>query len=92
MQCGCSGDKHKRGNYGKLKVWYIPIGIANIFLLHELEKYNWITYNSWLGYYVVHTPNRDVRFYKDEQGLPFIDLEESNQGVAVMLLQKGVKL
>jgi hypothetical protein len=83
---------NKRGNYRKLKVWYVPNGIANIFSMHQLEKYYRITYDSWLGYYVVHTPKGEVRFYKDKQGLPFIDLEESNQGVAVMLLQKGVKL
>jgi hypothetical protein len=47
---------NKRGNYGKLKVWYVPNRIANIFLMHELEKYYRITYDSWLGYYIVHTP------------------------------------
>ncbi len=47
--------------------------------MHELEKYYWITYDSWLGYYVVHIPKGEVRFYKDKQGLPFINLEESNQ-------------
>jgi hypothetical protein len=26
------------GNYGRMKVWYIPIGIANIISMHELEK------------------------------------------------------
>jgi hypothetical protein len=83
---------NKRGNYGKLKVWCIPNKIANIFLMHKLEKYYRITYNSWLGYYVVHTPKEEVRFYKDEQGLPFIDLEESNQGAAMMLLHRGVEL
>jgi hypothetical protein len=29
---------NKRGNYGRLKVWYAPNGIANILLMHELEK------------------------------------------------------
>jgi hypothetical protein len=29
---------NKRGNYGRLKFWYIPNGTANIFLMHELEK------------------------------------------------------
>jgi hypothetical protein len=67
---------NKRGNYGRLKVWYVPTKIANIFLMHKLEKHYWITYNSWEGYYVVHPPRGEVRFYKDKQGLPFIDLEE----------------
>ncbi len=55
----------KRGNYGRLKVWYIPNGIANIFLMHKLEKHYQITCNSWEGYYVVHTPRGEIRFYKD---------------------------
>jgi hypothetical protein len=29
------------------------------------------------GSYVVHTPRGEVRFYKDKQGLPFINLKES---------------
>ncbi len=81
----------KSGNYRRLKVWYISNGIANIFLMHKLEKHYRITYDSWEGYYVVHTTRGEVRFYKDEQGLPFIDLKESNQGAAMMLLQRGVK-
>ncbi len=75
----------KREKYGGLKVWYIPDGIANIFSMHELEKMYCITYNSWDGYYKVHTPKGRVRFYKDKQGLPFIDLESSG-GAAIMLL------
>jgi hypothetical protein len=82
---------NKRGNYGRLKVRCIPNRIANIFLMHKLEKHYQITYNSWQGYYIVHTPKGEIRFYKDEQGLPFINLEESNQGEAMMLLQRGVK-
>jgi hypothetical protein len=40
---------NKRGTYGNLKVWYLPNGIANIFLMHELEKLYRITYDSWQG-------------------------------------------
>jgi hypothetical protein len=29
---------NQMGTYGNLKVWYIPDGIPNIFLMHELEK------------------------------------------------------
>jgi hypothetical protein len=25
------------GRYGRMKVWYLPNGIANIILMHELE-------------------------------------------------------
>ena len=58
---------NKRRTYGNLKVWYLPDGIANIISMHELEGMYRITYNSWQGYYVVHTPKGGVRFYKDEQ-------------------------
>ena len=44
------------GKYGKMKVRYIPDGIANIISMHELEKLYPITYDSWEGYYIVHTP------------------------------------
>jgi hypothetical protein len=67
---------NNRGTYKGLKVWYLPNGIANIFLMHELEKLYRMTYDSWKGYYIVHTPKGEVRFYKDEQGLPYLDLEE----------------
>ena len=78
---------NKRGTYEGLKVWYLPDGIANIFSMHELEKLYRITYDSWKGYYIVHTPKGEVRFYKDEQGLPYLNLEESNHKAATMLLQ-----
>jgi hypothetical protein len=74
------------GTYGKLKVWYLPGSIANIFLMHELEKLYRITYDSWEGHYIVHTPQGAVKFYKDKQGLPYIDLEALTKA-AVMLLQ-----
>jgi hypothetical protein len=74
------------GTYGKLKVWYHPGGIANIFSMHELEKLYRITYNSWEGHYVVHAPRGAVEFHKDKQGLPYSDLEASSKA-AVMLLQ-----
>ncbi len=60
----------KVGKYGGLSVWFIPNGIANIFLMNELEKHYRITYNSWQGYYVVHTPKGEVKFHKDEHGFP----------------------
>jgi hypothetical protein len=39
---------------------------------------------------VVHTPKGEVRFYKDEQGLPYIDLGESNLEATMMLLQREI--
>ena len=76
------------GTYGGLKVWYLPFGITNIFSMHVLEKLYCITYDSWDGYYAVYTPKEDVRFHKDKQGLPCINLEESNIALAMMLLQQ----
>ena len=46
---------NKMGSFGWLNVWYIPNKIANIFSMHELEKHYRITYNSWEGFYQVHT-------------------------------------
>jgi hypothetical protein len=71
-------------------VWYIPNGIANIFLMHELEKHYRITYDSWEGFYEVHTPRGTVKFHKDEQGLPFITLDGSAQEAATLLMQLGM--
>jgi hypothetical protein len=51
---------NKRGTYGNLKEWYLPDGIANIISMHELEETYRITYDSWAGYYVVHTPKGEV--------------------------------
>ena len=70
---------------------YLPDGIANIISMHELEEMYRITYDSWAGYYAVHTPKGEVQFYKDEQGLPYLDLEESSEA-AVMLLHQGEDL
>ncbi len=69
----------RMGTYGKLDVWYLPRGIANIILMHELEKLYRITYDSWEGHYIVHTPEGPVEFHKDEQGLPYINLEASSK-------------
>ncbi len=57
---------NRMGTYGKLKVWYLPSSIANIFLMHKLEKLYRITYDSWEGYYIIHTPQGAVKFYKDK--------------------------
>jgi hypothetical protein len=68
-------------------VWYVPKGIANIFSMHELERLYRITYDSWDGYYVIHTPRGEVKFQKDKQGLPYINLDESDEEAAVLLIQ-----
>jgi hypothetical protein len=71
--------------------WYIPKGIANIFSINELEKRYCITYDSWQGYYLVYTNNGEVRFYKDENRLPYINLKDSLEDVVALLVQTGSK-
>ena len=43
---------NQMGSYGHMNLWWI----ANIFLMHELEKMYCVTYDSLDGYYVMHTP------------------------------------
>ena len=78
---------NQMGNYGNLNVWYLPKGIAIIFLMHELEKLYRITYNSWMVHYVVHPPKGAVNFYKEKQGNPYIDLDGAGEEAVIMLLQ-----
>ena len=54
-----------KGKFGQPNAWYLPDGIADILSMHELEKMYIITYDSWEGFYIVHTPRGEVRFYKD---------------------------
>ena len=38
---------------------------------------------------MVHTANGEVQFHKDENSLPYIDLGESSEDAAAMLVQTG---
>jgi hypothetical protein len=38
----------------------------------------------------MHMPRGGVLLYKDKQGLPYIDLERSDQDAAMMLVQERV--
>jgi hypothetical protein len=40
-----------------------------------------------MGYYTVPNPKGQLKFRKDEQGLPYIDLEGLGQEAEIMLLQ-----
>ncbi len=77
---------NQMGSYGRMNVWYIPEGIANLFSMHELEKMYHITYDSLDGYYVMHTPRGKVVFHKDKQGLPYINLDGLSQDAVIMLM------
>ncbi len=63
-----------KGKFGWLNTWYLPDEIVNILSMHKLEKMYRITYNSWEGFYVMHTLRGEERFYKDKHVLPYIDL------------------
>jgi hypothetical protein len=91
LQFGSIEDKSSWGLQLSMNVWFTPQGIANIFLMNKLEKKYHITYDSWQGYYVMHTAQGEVRFYKYKNGLPFIDFEESSEEAVAMLLQAGSK-
>ena len=94
IKINCNAEamrKNKMGSFGRLNVWYIPNEIANIFLMHELKKHYRITYDSWEGFYQVHTPRGTVKFPKDKQGLPYIDLDGSAQEALTMLIQLGIR-
>jgi hypothetical protein len=49
------------GKYSLINAWYIPEWIANIFLMHELEKKHWIMYISWEGFNAMHTASGPVK-------------------------------
>jgi hypothetical protein len=79
-----------QGTYGGLKVVVSTQWNCKHLLNAELEQSYCITYDSWDGYYVVHTQKGEVRFHKDEQGLPYINLGESDSEAAMMLLQREI--
>ena len=54
----------------------------------RLEKLHHITYDSIDGYYVIHTDKGPVYFHKDEQGLPYINLDASVYDAAKILVHR----
>ncbi len=46
---------NQMGEFRRMKVWHLPNKIANIIFVYELKKFYCITYNSWEGFYIVHT-------------------------------------
>ncbi len=72
-----------------MKVWYLLNGIVNIILMHDLEKLYQSTYDGWERFYIINTPQGQVQFHKDKQGLPYINLEQSGQEAAIMLMQNA---
>jgi hypothetical protein len=66
INCNAGSVSTKQmGNYGRMKVCYIPDGIANIISMYELEKLYQITYDSWEVYYmgkVSEKPHKKKQF------------------------------
>ena len=40
----------------------------------------------------MHTLKGEVQLYKDEQGLPYIDMDKSSKAMAMMLMQQGEQM
>jgi hypothetical protein len=95
LQLGSNEYKQSEGlcwhQFNSPNAWYIPEVIANIFSMNELEKRYSIPHDSWQGYYAVHTKNGEVRFYKDENGVLYIDLKDSSEDAAALLVQTRSK-
>ena len=55
--------------------------IANIFIIPNIENMGHrITYDSHGAYYLVKTHDGEVKFHRDEMGLPYID-DDKTQGM-----------
>jgi hypothetical protein len=78
------------GKYA-INAWYIPKGIAN-FLMREPEKKHRITCDIWEGFCILYTTSGPVKFHKDEQRLPYIDLDRSGCKVVIMLLKTAMEI
>ena len=50
----------EEGTYRCLQVLNMPEGIANIFSMPELKRFYRMTYDSWEGYYTIHTKYDEV--------------------------------
>ncbi len=77
----------KYGYLGKLKVWFNAMGLTNIILFQELEKFHDISYGtkSTGGNFIVHMKHGDITFRKNEIGLPYLDLTADNRHLCLLL-------
>ena len=55
--------------------------------MNKIEKLHLITYDSIDVYYVVHTYKGPVCFHKDEQGLPYINIDAPIYDASTTLVQ-----
>jgi hypothetical protein len=77
------------GTLGGLKnVWVNQGGIANILPFSQLIKMCRVTFDSEHGdHFVVHTEDGPVSLKNNEVGMPYIDLEKSEERAAICLIQ-----
>jgi hypothetical protein len=81
---------NKTGMLGTIKCWYNQDGIANILSIHVLGKLGYhIRYDTVDGRYSVsHKDHEEVKFNKDEMGLPYIEVK-GPQDVAFVQSVRG---
>ncbi|KAL7463046.1 hypothetical protein ACHAXS_003419 [Conticribra weissflogii] len=67
------------------------MAIANILSFTKLEKKYRIVYDTTKtgGEFVVHTPNGEVRFKRNDLGLPYISLKESEAAACLINTIRG---
>jgi hypothetical protein len=78
-------------NHGE--VWYVPNAIKNIFSLSEMEKKYRITYNSSKEkLFIVHLPNKQIKFTKSFNGLFYYKPNyNTNSGKLASLVNHSVE-
>ncbi len=74
-----------------MDVWLNTMAIANILSFTELEKKYRISYDTSEtgGEFVVHTPSGEVRFKKNDLGLPYISLKDNGAAVCLINTVRG---
>ncbi|KAL7466217.1 hypothetical protein ACHAXS_006508 [Conticribra weissflogii] len=74
------------GYFGKLKVWYNALVLANILSFSQVEKHYDISYGTKTtsGNFIVHTQLGDIIFKKNGMGLPYLDLQEDKCGLCLI--------
>ena len=78
----------KRGFYGDLQVWRNEQGVANLISIPMLKKYGYSVSKTTNGEWKVVTPGGDTIPFKRDKGLtvglPYIDLCEHQEGLALI--------
>ncbi len=80
-----------KGKLGSMDVWLNTLAIANIISFTELEKKYRISYDTTDtgGEFVVHTPKGEVRFKRNNIGLPYINLRDNKAAICLINTIRG---